>query len=100
MYVDEAAAELLQLGDGDALVVDPRARTAFGGDGAADDGTAEVGFDLGLLRPVAHDRAVGTPSENELKRPDQDGFTRARLASDDIEPGSEFDFDLLDDSKI
>ena len=100
VYVDETAAEFLQLRDGDALVVDPRARAAFGGDGAADDGASEVGFDLGFFRAVAHYRAVGATAEHEFERPDQDGFSRARLAGDDIEPGSECDFDLLDDSKV
>ena len=98
--VDAAAAELAELGDGHALVVDPGAGASLPGDGAADDGVAEVGLDLGLPGAFADDGGVGAAAEHELERAHEDGLAGAGLAGNDVQGGVEADLRLLDDGEI
>ena len=120
--VNEKFGELGELGPGYRRVLDPRRALAVRAKGSSEKDAIAVRLDAAFgepgaghgsvlleihgsrharfLRPGPDGIGSGLAAEKEGQRADEDGFSRARLARKDVEPGPEFERNRVDEGEI
>jgi hypothetical protein len=119
----EPLAELAQVGERRGGAVDEGPRAAVGADHAAQQALAgvvrvlhrllaqpgargegsferELGADLGLRLPGAHEGGVGAVAQHQAERVDQDRLAGAGFAGEHREAGRELEVERIDDGEV
>jgi hypothetical protein len=117
MKVNQGSGQFEQAADGYGETIDETAASAIRDDLPADDEFALLGIDahgvqkrqtpvMGLQLENSLDKTpfLAGPyhfrarphSENQTQGADEDGFARAGFACNDVQPGTEFDFNFVD----
>src|SRR5262249_9080769 len=103
--IDQRVTDLAQRRRRRERVVDKGAAPALQGDLAADDHLPAVrpledGLDRGHVLARPHQVGTRTAAYEKVDRLHDDGSASAGLAREDVQPGLELDFEVVDDREV